>query len=87
MFLTLYCAFTLKIILKMTLSDTIDEFKLNEPPTDCIQCVKFGKHSNQYLLTASWDNTMRVYDIINNKHLLKFDHPAPVLDCVFQVFF
>lgn len=62
-----------------------NEFKLENPPSDCIQSVKFGKYSNQFLLAASWDATVRLYDIFNNKLCSKFDHVAPVLDCAFQV--
>lgn len=69
----------------MTLLDSINEFKLDNPPTDCIQNVKFGKHNNQFLITASWDSTVRLYDIFNKKMCYKFDHPTPVLDCAFQV--
>ena len=69
----------------MTLLDSINEFKLENAPTDCIQSVKFGKNSNQFLLAASWDSTVRLYDIFNKKLCSKFDHPAPVLDCAFQV--
>lgn len=71
----------------MTFIDSINEYKLENAPADCIQSVKFGKHSNQFLLAASWDSTVRFYDILNKKLCHKFDHPAPVLDCIFQVIF
>ena len=71
----------------MTLLDSINEFKLENPPSDCIQNVKFGKNSNQFLLAASWDCTVRLYDIYSKKLCSKFDHPSPVLDCAFQVRF
>ncbi|KPM04263.1 mitotic checkpoint protein BUB3-like protein [Sarcoptes scabiei] len=69
---------------RMTFIDSINEYKLENAPADCIQSVKFGKHSNQFLLAASWDSTVRFYDILNKKLCHKFDHPAPVLDCIFQ---
>lgn len=68
----------------MTLSDAPNEFKLVDPPTDCIQSVKFGPNSNSLLLTASWDSTVRLYDITHNTLSLKYNHVGPVLDAAFQ---
>ena len=68
----------------MTLSDAPNEFKLVEPPTDCIQSVKFGPQSNNLLLAASWDCTVRLYDITQNRLNLKYSHAGPVLDAAFQ---
>lgn len=65
--------------------DTTNEFKFENCASDCIQTVKFGKQSNQYLLSASWDCTVGLYDVVNRKSCAKFDHSAPVLDCAFQV--
>ena len=73
------------IHLIMTLSDNPNEFKLDNAPTDCIQSVKFGLSSNQYLIAASWDCTVRLYDITNNTFRCKYTHQSPVLDCAFQV--
>lgn len=67
--------------------ETSNEIKLDNVPTDCIQNVKFSKHSNQFLLAASWDGSVRLYDIFQNKLCSKYDHDAPVLDCTFQVSF
>lgn len=71
----------------MTLLDSANEFKLENTPTDCIQSVKFGKSSNQFLLAASWDGSVRMYDVQSRKLCSKFDHSNPVLDCAFQVLF
>lgn len=68
----------------MTLSDAPNEFKLENPPTDCIQSVKFGSQSNELLLAASWDQTVRLYDVTTNSMRLKYHHDRPVLDCAFQ---
>lgn len=68
----------------MTLSDAPNEFKLSDPPTDCIQSVKFGPQSNNFLLTASWDSSVRLYDITHNNMALKYTHTGPVLDVAFQ---
>lgn len=68
----------------MTLSDSPNEFKLENSPGDCIQSVKFGQ-SNNLLLVASWDSTVRLYDIATNTMRAKYSHAAPVLDCSFYV--
>ena len=65
--------------------DTLNEFKLNNVANDCIQSVKFCKQSNDILVAASWDGSVRVYDVKENKLRNKFDHTEPVLDAVFQV--
>ncbi|KAG1659361.1 Mitotic checkpoint protein BUB3 [Nymphon striatum] len=68
----------------MTLGDTPNEFKLDNPPTDGVSSVKFGPTSAQFLLVASWDTSVRLYDISNNKTRLQYNHSAAVLDCCFQ---
>ncbi|RWS06597.1 mitotic checkpoint protein BUB3-like protein [Dinothrombium tinctorium] len=68
----------------MTLSETTNEFKLEQCPSDCVQSVKFGLNNSQYLLAASWDSSLRLYDIYNNKLRSKFHHNSPILDCAFQ---
>lgn len=67
----------------MTLGDTPNELKLNNAPTDGISAVKFGPNSSQFLLVSSWDTSVRLYDVINNTMRMKYNHPAPVLDCCF----
>lgn len=68
----------------MTLSDSPNEFQLDNAPSDCIQSVKFGDN-NQHLIAASWDSTVRLYDIEKRGMRAKYSHTAPVLDCSFQV--
>lgn len=63
---------------------TSNEYKLNDPPSDCIQSVKFGQVDNQHLLTASWDCTVRLYDVKANTIRVQYTHEAPVLDVAFQ---
>lgn len=60
------------------------EFKLDNPPTDCIQRVKFNPTDNNNLLTASWDSKVRLYDISVNKIKAQYEHDGPVLDVAFQ---
>ncbi|XP_037089170.1 mitotic checkpoint protein BUB3-like [Pollicipes pollicipes] len=60
------------------------ELKLNSPPEDGISSVKFGPTSSQFLLVASWDKTVRLYDVLSNTQRLKYSHSAPVLDCCFH---
>lgn len=68
----------------MTLSETPNEFKLDNAPSDGVSAVKFGQNSNQFLLASSWDCSVRLYDVSNNTFRLKYTHQAPVLDCSFQ---
>ena len=63
---------------------TTNEYKLDNPPNDCIQSVKFGQSDNQHLLTASWDCTVRLYDVASNVMRIQYNHDAPVLDAAFQ---
>lgn len=65
--------------------ETRTEFKLNNPPGDGITSVKFGPNSSQFLLVSSWDNTVRLYDILTNNMRLKYEHDMAVLDSCFQV--
>lgn len=61
-----------------------NERRLDNPPTDCIQSIKFGQVDNQHLLAASWDCTVRLYDVENNQLRVQYCHDAPVLDAAFQ---
>ena len=69
--------------LGMTESRT--EFKLKTPPEDGISSVKFGPNSAQFLLVASWDSSVRLYDVLTNNMRLKYTDERPVLDVCFQV--
>jgi len=61
------------------------EYRLKSSPTDAISSIKFSPISSQYLITASWDATVRLYDIINNVVKHQYKHSQfPVLDCVLQ---
>ncbi|PVD29616.1 hypothetical protein C0Q70_08871 [Pomacea canaliculata] len=66
------------------MGETPSEFKLNNPPGDGISAVKFGPSSNQFLLVSSWDDSVRLYDVVANNMRIKYMHAAPVLDCCFQ---
>lgn len=77
--------FSLHLFIDMTLSsDAPNEFKLVDPPSDCIQSVRFGPTSNSLLLAASWDSSVRLYDVTHNTLSHKYNHDGPVLDAVFQ---
>ncbi|KAL8578449.1 hypothetical protein ACOMHN_028721 [Nucella lapillus] len=67
----------------MDMGESPHEFKLNNPPGDGISAVKFGPHSNQFLLVSLWNATVRLYDIVSNTMLLRFNTTSPVLDCCF----
>jgi WD40 repeat protein len=62
------------------------EFKLKNAPSDGISRVRFGPSGAQFLLVSSWDNGLRLYDVVNNTLRVRFAHSAPILDCCFQVF-
>ncbi|CAH1783481.1 unnamed protein product [Owenia fusiformis] len=66
------------------MSETLNEFKLNNSPTDGISAVKFGPNSSQFLLVSSWDCYVRLYDVVSNSLRIKYGHSEPVLDCCFQ---
>lgn len=66
------------------MSESRMEFRLKNTPNDCIQSVKFGPSSSQFLLVASWDKSVRLFDVNNNNMRLQYQHSGPVLDCCFQ---
>ena len=68
----------------MAHENTLNEFKLNNPPADCVQRVRFGQVDSQHLLTASWDSTVRLYDVVANQLRLQYLHEGPVFDVTFQ---
>ncbi|GFS73377.1 mitotic checkpoint protein BUB3 [Trichonephila clavipes] len=68
----------------MTLSDATNEFKLDDVPSDLISSINFGPSSSQFLLSSSWDHTVRLFDVTNNTSRMKYELDAPVLDCCFQ---
>lgn len=61
----------------------MSEYQLDNPPTDATSSVKFGPKSSQYLLSSSWDNTVRLYDVESNKLKHSYSHQLAVLDCCF----
>lgn len=67
------------------MSESVNEFKLDQPPEDGISAVKFGPNSSQFLLVSSWDETVRLYDVQANQLRAKYKHDRPVLDCCFCV--
>ena len=69
----------------MSVSETPNEFKLSNMHNDGISAVKFGPHSKQFLLVSSWDETVRLYDVVADTQRFKYTHSAPVLDCCFYV--
>ncbi|GFR11360.1 mitotic checkpoint protein BUB3, partial [Trichonephila clavata] len=73
-----------KLLSMMALSDATNEFTLHDAPTDLISSVNFGPSSSQFLLSSSWDHTVRLFDVTKNTLHMKYEHDAPVLDCCFQ---
>lgn len=61
-----------------------NEYRLSNPPIDCIQSVKFGQKNNDHLLTASWDHTVRLYNVRENQLKTQYRHDGPVLDATLE---
>ncbi|KAG9509052.1 Mitotic checkpoint protein BUB3, partial [Fragariocoptes setiger] len=62
----------------------MDEYQLNNPPTDTIQSVKFSPHNGRHLLVASWDSAVRLYDVESNIVKARYNHSEPVLDIAYE---
>ena len=60
----------------------MEEFKLDNPPKDCISCLRFSKESN-VLLVSSWDNSVSLYDTDKIKLLSRYFNKSAVLSCDF----
>lgn len=60
------------------------EYKLAQPPSDCIQSIKFSPHDTRLLLAASWDCSVRLYDVATNQLRAQYNHDAPVMDVAFE---
>uniref|UniRef100_A0AAG5DQP1 Mitotic checkpoint protein BUB3 n=1 Tax=Anopheles atroparvus TaxID=41427 RepID=A0AAG5DQP1_ANOAO len=59
------------------------ETQILNPPGDVISAVKFSPQANKFLLVASWDASVRLYDVVSNSLRHTFFHSSPVLDCAF----
>eukprot|EP00466_Bigelowiella_natans_P020016 jgi/Bigna1/35088/e_gw1.8.67.1 len=53
--------------------------ELSQPPSDGITATVFANHSNN-LLATSWDETVRYYNVNDDRLLQKFDLNTAVLD-------
>ncbi|EIM89377.1 WD40 repeat-like protein [Stereum hirsutum FP-91666 SS1] len=56
-----------------------EQIELSSPPFDGISSVRFSPKDPNQLLVASWDATVRYYDVAANEQKCKFDHRAAVL--------
>ena len=65
-------------------SSSQNEYKLSNPPDDGISSLNFSPSDAKFLLTTSWDSTVRLYDVMNDKMRFQYDHQAPVLDACFS---
>ncbi|KAL0089480.1 WD40-repeat-containing domain protein [Phycomyces blakesleeanus] len=59
------------------------QFEIADPPRDGISSLVFNPLDSNQLLVSSWDSTVRLYDIEQNRQLLRFDHEGAVLDVCF----
>lgn len=63
------------------------EVQINYAPADVISALRFAPSNSQFLAVASWDGTVRLYDVMANNMRQKYLHSSPVLDVCFQVIF
>jgi len=61
-----------------------NETCLKNSPTDTISSIKFSPATSNFLLAASWDSTLRLYDVTNNLQRHCFNEGGAVLDCCFS---
>lgn len=61
------------------------ETRLHDAPQDIISAVRFSPSQSQglKLLASSWDATVRLYNLNDNKMTHKFDAPSAQYDCSF----
>ncbi|CAG8475389.1 8397_t:CDS:2 [Paraglomus brasilianum] len=60
------------------------QYELYDPPSDAISSVVFSPTNPHLLLVASWDKSVRLYDIQNNQLRQTYACSAAVLDCCFS---
>eukprot|EP00808_Paulinella_micropora_P015396 g6005.t1 len=72
-----------KLHRKETSAQMSTQLELAAPPTDGISAIKFANHSN-FLLVASWDKGVRMYDAEKNALRHRYDQKAAVLDVCFS---
>uniref|UniRef100_A0A915IN90 Mitotic checkpoint protein BUB3 n=1 Tax=Romanomermis culicivorax TaxID=13658 RepID=A0A915IN90_ROMCU len=64
-----------------------NEYKLNNPPADLISNVQFAPDGSKFLLTSSWDSSVRLYELgvscTSTFCRSSYQHQGPVLDCTF----
>ena len=59
------------------------EMTLSEPPSDGISSLRFSSSEQSVLASASWDCTVRLYDVSSNVLQGSQKQRAPVLDVAF----
>jgi len=62
------------------------QVELDSPPDDGVSALRFASHAD-WLLVASWDCTVRLYDTTLNTCRASFKQRMPVLDAAFLVRF
>ena len=55
----------------------VREFELSSPPSDGISSLCFSPMPANFLLVTSWDQTVRLYDVVNNSQRASFDVMSP----------
>ncbi|KAF2169406.1 hypothetical protein M409DRAFT_52653 [Zasmidium cellare ATCC 36951] len=65
-------------------NDLSKDITIQDSPQDSISDLRFNPQVEHLLAAASWDNTVRIYDINQtggNKGVAMFSHEGPVLSC------
>ncbi|KAI8910802.1 mitotic checkpoint protein BUB3-like protein [Gorgonomyces haynaldii] len=63
---------------------TNHDLELKDCPEDAISRTVFSPLDPALLCVSSWDSTVRVYDVVQNKLMAQYKHNAPVLDACFH---
>ncbi|KAI8996827.1 WD40-repeat-containing domain protein [Pilobolus umbonatus] len=59
------------------------QYELVDCPRDGITRVCFDPSDSSKLLASSWDRTLRLYNVEENRLIQKFNGQSPILDCCF----
>ncbi|KAI9261667.1 WD40-repeat-containing domain protein [Phascolomyces articulosus] len=61
------------------------QFEITDPPTDGITNVIFSPTDSRLLLASSWDSTVRLYNVDENRLQTQVKHHGAILDTCFGI--
>ncbi|KAI7864854.1 mitotic checkpoint protein [Spinellus fusiger] len=59
------------------------QYEITDSPSDGIASLAFHPQNSHQLLASSWDSTVRLYDVEQNRQITRIDHDGPVLEACF----